>query len=205
MMIEQQAVRRSRIKLVILFAIFLIPVIAAYIIHKHPEWQPKGTINHGVLYKPSVRIKPFSLLTEAGKPYKLSDMTGKWSLIYIGGANCDKDCRVTLIKARDARWAQGTEATRIKYYYLLTADRYNGDKAKLHKAFPEMVMLHGDPGQREALLQQFKHSKTQEVGKANRLYLVDPAGMLMMQYPYGFRHIGLMEDLKYLLKWSQIG
>lgn len=205
MMNEEQAIRRSRLKLGLLFAVFLLPVIAAYIVHKHPAWQPKGTINHGVLYKPSVQLKPFTLQTRTGKAYNLDKLRGKWALIYIGGADCDKACQVTLIKARDARWAQGTEATRIKYYYLLTADKFDGDTAQLRKAFPELIMLHGDAKQRTALIQQFRVDKNQKPGSDNRLYLVDPAGMLMLQYPYGFKHIGLMEDLKYLLKWSQIG
>lgn len=204
-MIDEKAIRRSRIKLGLLFAVFLVPLLAAYIIKHNPKWQPKGTINHGVLYKPSIQLKPFTLLTQSNKDYKLDDLRGKWSLIYIGGSDCDKACRETLIKARDARWAQGVEATRIKYYYLLTTKKFDGDIAALHKAFPELVMLHGSADQRDALFQQFQAVKADFPGKDNRLYLVDPAGMLMMQYPYGFRHIGLMEDLKYLLKWSQIG
>lgn len=204
-MIDEKAIRRSRIKLVVLFAVFLLPLLAAYYVKNHPEWQPKGTVNHGVLYKPSVQLKAFTLLTQSNKPYTLNDLRGKWSLIYIGGAECDKACQETLIKARDARWAQGAEATRIKYYYLLSADKFDGDVAAVHKAFPALIMLHGDSAQREALFQQFQAVKAGYPGKDDRLYLVDPAGMLMMQYPYGFRHIGLMEDLKHLLKWSQIG
>lgn len=202
---DEKAVRRSRVKLILLFAVFLLPLLAAYIVKQHPGLLPRGTTNHGVLYKPSIKLKPFTMLTDSNKDYKLDDMRGKWSLIYIGGARCDKECRVTLIKARDARWAQGTEATRIKYYYLLTTDRFDGDAAALHKKFPDLIMLHASTPQREILLQQFQTAKVSSPGTDNRLYLVDPAGMLMMQYPYGFRHIGLMEDLKHLLKWSQIG
>lgn len=202
---EKQAILRARLKLALLFSVFLLPVIAAYIVHKYPQWQPKGTINHGDLVKPSVQLKPFKLLTQSNKPYDLDKLRGKWSLIYIGGSQCDKACQVTLLKARDARWAQGTEALRIKYYYLLTADKFTGDIVRLHKDFPELTLLHGNAEQREALIQQFRVNKTQQLGNDNQLYLVDPAGMFILHYPYGFRHIGLMEDLKYLLKWSQIG
>lgn len=197
---EKQAIRRARFKLGLLFAIFLIPVVAAYVIYYFPALRPKGTTNHGDLIKPSVQLKPFSLLTQDNKTYDLDKLRGKWSLIYIGGAQCDKACEVTLIKARDARWAQGTGATRISYYYVLTADKFSGDSAKLHKEFPELIILHGSAAQRASLIQQFHVDKNQQLGSDNRLYLVDPAGMLMLQYPYGFRHIGLMEDLKHLLK-----
>lgn len=202
---DKQAIRRSRIKLGLLFSVFLLPVIAAYIVHKNPQLLPKSTRNYGVLYKPTVKLQRFALHTQDDKAFTLDDMRGKWSLIYIGAASCDKACEETLIKARDARWAQGAEATRINYYYLLTADKFSGDQARLEKTYPGLVMLQGSAAQRDALIQQFHINASQQPGHDNRLYLVDPAGMLLMQYPYGFRHIGLMEDLKYLLKWSQIG
>lgn len=202
---EKQAVRRSQWKLILLAAVFVVPVLAAYIIYLNPQWIPKSTRNYGILFKPTVRLSGFTLLTQENRPFSLDNMRGKWSLIYIGSGNCDKSCEETLIKARDGRWAQGTEATRINYYYVLTTDKFNGDDAKLLKTYPGLIVLHGDAKQREQLIPQFRSNKTLEPGRDNRLYLVDPAGMLLMHYPFGFRHIGLMEDLKYLLKWSQIG
>jgi cytochrome oxidase Cu insertion factor (SCO1/SenC/PrrC family) len=202
---DKQAKRRAQIKLLSILLVFLLPVIAAYIIHKNPQWQPSSTKNFGVLVKPAVSLRPFSLRTAEGKTYTLDDMRGKWALIYIGGGHCDQDCLLTLTKARDGRFAQGTEATRINYYYVLTADKYAGDLAALKKEYPGLIMLQGDEKDRQALIAQFRIDKTQNPGSDNRLYLVDPAGTLLLHYPYGFRHIGLMEDLKYLLKWSQLG
>lgn len=203
---DKQAIRRSRIKLGLLFSVFLIPVIAAYIVHLYPGLMPKSTKNYGKLYKPTVSLHAFQLhVQDNNKDFALKDMQGKWSLIYIGGEQCDKACEETLIKARDARWAQGTEAPRIHYYYLVTADKFTGDMAKLKKEFPGLIMLEGTEAQRGPLIKQFAISASQQPGQDNRLYLVDPAGVLLMHYPYGFRHIGLMEDLKFLLKWSQIG
>lgn len=197
--------RRSQLKLILLLLVFLLPVIAAYVMYKNPQWQPAKTKNYGVLYKPAVSINKFTLRTQDDKAFTLDNLRGKWSLIYIGTGSCDKPCEETLIKARDARWAQGTEATRINYYYLLTVDNFTGDVAKLLKAYPGLIMLHGNAEQRNELIRQFRTNNTVQPGSDNRLYLVDPIGNIVMHYPYGFRHIGLMEDLKYLLKWSQIG
>ena len=191
--------------LILLLLVFLLPIVLAYVIHKNPQWQPGSTKNYGILYKPAINLGKFTLRTQDDKPFSLDDMRGKWSLIYIGTGSCDQACEETLIKARDARWAQGTEAPRINYYYLLTADTFSGDQAKLLKDFPGLIILHGSSGQRAPFISQFHASQNPQPGSDNRLYLVDPAGVLLMQYPFGFRHIGLMEDLKYLLKWSQIG
>lgn len=202
---EKHEISRSRRKLLLLLMVFILPVLAAYVIHKNPQWQPKSTRNYGVLYKPAVSLRNFTLLTQDNKPFTLETLRGKWSLIYIGADSCDQACQETLIKARDARWGQGTEATRINYYYIVTTDKFSGDIANLQKTYPGMIMLHAEAAQRSVFLQQFQINKTQQPGSDNRLYLVDPVGVLLMQYPFGFRHIGLMEDLKYLLKWSQIG
>lgn len=203
---DKKAIRRARIKLGLLFSVFLIPVVAAYIVHLYPSLMPKSTKNYGKLYKPTVTLQNFELHNKQdNKDFALKDMQSKWSLIYIGGEHCDKACEETLIKARDARWAQGMGATRIHYYYLVDADKFSGDMSNLKKEFPGLIVLEGTQAQRASLIKQFAISSSQQPGKDNRLYLVDPAGVLLMYYPYGFRHIGLMEDLKFLLKWSQIG
>jgi cytochrome oxidase Cu insertion factor (SCO1/SenC/PrrC family) len=204
-MSTKQEQLRSRAKLIILISIFILPIVAAYILHKKPEWQPKSTKNFGVLYKPTVKLNGFSLQTQDNKAFTLADMQGKWSLVYIGGGNCDQQCQQTLIKARDARLAQGTEATRINYYYIVAADRFTDDVQTLSKQHHSLVLLQGTAEQRNAVIQQFRIDKTHQPGGDNRLYLVDPAGMVFLYYPFGFEHVGLMEDLRHLLKWSQIG
>lgn len=204
-MTEKREIRRSQLKLVVLLLVFLLPVVIAYIMHLNPQWLPKATKNNGVLFKPAVSLHEFTLRTQADKPFTLADMRGKWSLIYIGGASCDKACQETLFKARDSRWAQGTEALRVNYYYLVAADKFSGDQAALVKADPGLIMLHGDAAQRNPVIQQFRVDQKQQPGTDNRLYLVDPNGNILLHYPYGFKDIGLMEDLKHLLKWSQIG
>lgn len=201
----KQETLRSRAKLIILILIFVMPIVAAYILHKNPEWQPKSTKNFGVLYKPTVKLNGFSLQTQESKTFTLADMQGKWSLVYIGAASCDDQCQATLIKARDARLAQGTEATRINYYYIVAADRFTDDVQILSKQHHSLIMLQGTSEQRNAVIQQFRIDKAHQPGSDNRLYLVDPAGMVFLHYPFGFEHVGLMEDLRHLLKWSQIG
>ena len=204
-MTDKQEIRRSQRKLVVLLLVFLLPVIIAFVMHLNPQWLPKSTKNNGMLFSPVVSLHNFMLRTQADKPFSLADMRGKWSLVYIGGTSCDKACQETLFKARDSRWAQGTEALRVNYYYLVAADKFSGDLAALMKANPGLIMLHGGATQRDPLIQQFRIDQKQQLGSDNRLYLVDPNGNILLHYPYGFKDIGLMEDLKHLLKWSQIG
>jgi cytochrome oxidase Cu insertion factor (SCO1/SenC/PrrC family) len=204
-MSETTQQRRSQLKLILLLLVFLLPVILAYVMHLNPQWLPKSTKNYGEMYTPVVSLNKFILRTQADKTFSLDDLRGKWSLVYIGAQSCDTACQQTLFKARDSRWAQGTEALRVNYYYLVTADKFTGDQAGLLKANPGLIMLHGEAAQRDGVIQQFRFDKAQQPGTDNQLYVVDPNGNILLHYPYGFKDIGLMEDLKHLLKWSQIG
>lgn len=203
---KQIAIRkRSRLALVMLVLIFVMPVVLAFLFYMNPQWQPAGTKNYGTLFKPAVSLNEFSLQTGQAETFSLEDMRGKWSLVYIGGNTCAEACRETLYKAGAARIAQGVEAGRISYYYLLASDKFDGDIDSLYKNYPRLVMLQGNPQQREALIRQFAIRPDHVPGQDDRLYLVDPLGNLILHYPSGFRDIWLMEDLKHLLKWSQIG
>jgi len=108
-------------------------------------------------------------------------------------------------RVRDGRLAQGGEGNRINYYYIVNADSFDEDQAAMSRVYPRLVLLKDNKQQRDRVLRQFRIGKDHVVGSDNRLYLVDPAGNLLMHYPQGFKDLGLMEDLKHLLKWSQIG
>lgn len=203
--IQQKAQQRSRWSLILLFSLYLLPVIFAYVAYKDPQWQPSSTKNNGILFNPVVTLSHFDLHTLDGKQLSIEQLRGKWSLIYVGGQTCDELCKQTLLKGRNGRIAQGGEGNRINYFYIVNADSFDEDQSAMSKAYPRLVLLKGDKLQRASVLNQFKIGKDHIVGSDYRLYLVDPAGNLLMHYPKGFRDLGLMEDLKHLLKWSQIG
>ena len=206
-MSDQQLAKRKRARLTLVFLVlvFIMPVALAFLFYLKPQWQPAGTKNFGTLYNPPVVLNEFMLQASGGENFTLEQLRGKWSLVYIGGATCELPCREAIYKASAARIAQGVEAGRINYYYLLAADRFDGDLDDLYKDYPKLVMLRGESAQREALLSQFVINPQHAPGQDDRLYLIDPLGNLIMHYPAGFRDIGLMEDLKHLLKWSQVG
>jgi cytochrome oxidase Cu insertion factor (SCO1/SenC/PrrC family) len=197
--------KRSRLTLIFLVLVFIMPVALAFLFYLNPQWQPAGTKNFGTLYNSPVSLGEFTLQTRQGETFTREQLRGKWSLIYIGGSTCEQACREALYKAGAARIAQGTEAGRINVYYLLATEHFAGDIQTLQKDYPRLIMLRGTAGQRETLIRQFAISADHMPGSDNRLYLVDPPGNLILHYPSGFRDIGLMEDLKHLLKWSQVG
>ena len=198
---DNKARQRSRISLIVLIAIFLVPIIMAYIVHKNPSLQPGSTKNHGILYKPAVALDTFSFVTLDSKTFTAEQLRGKWWLIYIGKGSCEAICQETLLKAKNGIIAQGGEGIRVRYTYITTGEKHT-DVEALKKQYPGILLLNTDE---KSTLAKFKIDAQHRVGSDDRLYLVDPAANLLMHYPAGFRDLGLMEDLKHLLKWSQIG
>lgn len=145
------------------------------------------------------------LQTEAGKNYKFSDMNKTWVMVYIGKADCDKICADVLYKMRQSRLAQRGEHLRIKRLYISTSGKAKPSLLKVLKDHPGLEVVSGKMTEINSVIEQFKLENKATAKTANRLYLVDPFGNLMMSYESDFDAKGLIKDVELLLKISRIG
>jgi cytochrome oxidase Cu insertion factor (SCO1/SenC/PrrC family) len=196
---EQKKVqKRSRTSIVILLLVFIAPWLFALFFYMNPQFQP-GPKNKGILYKPVINLNKFNFVSVEGNPFTLEELLGKWTLIYIGGAECAAMCQETLLKARNGIIAQGKEGTRVRYIYISLEQRF-AQLESLKNKYAGLILLTAANEAGLDSLSMFRAGNDGQVGKDDRLYLVDPAGNLLMHYPAGFKDLGLMEDLKHLLK-----
>ena len=197
---------KGRQQLVLLIAFFVMPVIIAVIMYNTvPEGGPVDTKNHGDLVNPARPLTDVTLQLASGKDYKFSDMNKTWVMIYIGGADCDKICADVLYKMRQSRLAQRGEHLRIKRVYISTEGKAKASLLKVLKDHPGLEVVSGSSNNINSVLKQFKITNEDEVKSAQRLYLVDPFGNLMMSYEKDFNAKGLIKDMTLLLKVSRIG
>ncbi len=197
---------KGRQQLVLLIAFFVAPIIIAVIMYNNvPEGGPSETKNHGDLVVPARPLTDVTLKLESGKNYMFSDMNKTWVMIYIGGAGCDKICADVLYKMRQSRLAQRGEHLRIKRLYISTSGKAKDSLLKVLKDHPGLEVVHGETAAINSVLKQFKLENKAAAKSANRLYLVDPFGNLMMSYEKGFDAVGLIKDMTLLLKVSRIG
>ena len=200
-MIDQtHPLRRSRQTLVLLGAMFFAPFIAAWVIyHYFPELRPTGRTNYGELIVPAKPLPVFSLEDGEGKP--LPDLfIGKWSLVYLGAASCEMDCRERIVLLRQVRLALGKDLSRVQRVYIAPdADAQRAAAASLAQDHPGLHILvdSGAEGQRAADF--FKATNT------HALYLVDPNGNWLMFYAGNIEPKPMLGDLKKLLRLSNIG
>lgn len=196
--------RRARLKLLLLAAVFVAPVAAAYLIY-YSGWQVFGTRVHGELLEPARPISDVRLRTLSGKPAALADLKGKWSLVYFGPAECLGLCRDNLYKMQQVHLAQGREAGRIQRVYIVT------DKAAVDLLrytvldYPGTTVLLPERGALSQLERDFRVAAGSPLEGLNRVYIVDPLGNLVLSYGADTNPTGIRKDLSRLLRASQVG
>ena len=189
--------RRGRQLLVILAAIFLLPVFAAFLLYYGKLWRPAGSASKGALIEPARPLAVSGLKQADGAPAGGDLLTGKWSIVYIGDGACDADCRTALVFARQSRLALNNEMTRVQRIFLATGNCCAREYFAAEQ--PGLIALDASSPEARALLAQFP------ADHRNSLYIVDPHGNLMMRHDAAHTSKDLLTDLKKLLKLSHIG
>lgn len=197
-------INKAQGKLLALAAVFVVPVAVAYMLVDDMSGSHSSfsTRNHGELISPVKPLQDVAMHTLQGRDFVLSDLRGKWVMVYIGPANCNEECKQTLYKLRQGRLAQGGEYRRIERVYIVTDGKAGPELAALHKEDSGLGILLPETGNKDKLLGQFG---LESMAGNSGAYLVDPLGNLMMHYPDGFKAKGLAKDMALLLKASYVG
>jgi hypothetical protein len=189
--------RRGRRLLLILAAIFLLPVAVSFALYYGKLWRPAGSASKGELITPARPIEAAGLKNPDGSAAGPDALKNKWTLVYVGDGSCDEACRTALVFARQTRLALNNEMTRVQRVFLATgnccATGYFGSEQ------PGLIALDASAPEAQALLAQFPGDRP------HSLYIVDPLGNLMMRHDAAHTSKDLLTDLKKLLKLSHIG
>lgn len=148
---------------------------ALYYLAHDAGWMK--TTNNGEFVNPPMTVE---LLKPTGAEFKTNE---KWWLWYAA-PKCDTQCTKTMHNLRSVHVLLNRESTRVARA-MLTDD---GSVGELSPEEQEKVVLLRRPEQlREGV------------------YIVDPIGNLVFRYPVDAAPKPVLEDLKKLLKLSQIG
>ncbi|MFV1972669.1 MAG: SCO family protein [Thiohalobacterales bacterium] len=203
---RQRGFLSSRQAFVLLALIFLAPAFVAWVMHHSGEegWRPGGLTNKGMLVHPA---RPLDLPADImiGNESVNDYLQGLWTLVYIGDADCDAVCNENLYKMRQIRIAQNENMNRVQRLFMVTGEAIpEALTALLEKDYPDMDVLPVSPVQEAQFAPYFLIDDAPMQG-AERVYIIDPLGNLMMYYPQGADPGGMLKDLKKLLKYSKIG
>ncbi len=179
---------RSRRMLLLLVAMFFLPIAAAFVLYYGTGWRPAGGSNHGELLQPIRQL-----------PADAAPLLGKWTLFYVGDGSCGEDCRHALWVARQ---------TRLSVNRDMQAD-WSGAVRHTQLLRPGLPQqgTRGDPGVRHWRVRAEKPAAGPAAARRSRQRLVhrDPLGNIVMRFDARVDPHGLLDDLKKLLKLSHIG
>jgi hypothetical protein len=185
--------RSFRINLVLIFAVFAVPLIAAYL--SFYVWPPQSRLNYGELIEPKT-LPDVPLVDAQGKEFPPSKLRGKWIMLTVDSADCGEACNHKLYLMRQIRISMTKEMNRIERVMLLRG----GAKLppELAAKYPGMHVLTGTI---DALLQTLGP----EANVNDYIFLIDPVGQIMMRYVKNPDPAGIRRDLSRLLSVSQVG
>jgi cytochrome oxidase Cu insertion factor (SCO1/SenC/PrrC family) len=210
LILDPQAQAKSRKRLIIIFALFFVPLLLATVWMQMVKagggaW---GNTSNGELINPAVPLTDFTLI-ERGQdaPFELDEVRGQWTILYVpsvDGANvCDAACQETLIQIRQARLALNHRMERVQRVLLL--DQTNVLSAEVLAEQVGVRIVGGDENSVAQLVDQITAAQSGMDAKQNLIFLIDPLGNLMMRYTSDQLPKPLYKDLKHLLKVSRIG
>jgi hypothetical protein len=183
--------------------------LSFYLYYGHASWHPGGRVNAGNLIVPPRPLPSLALPLQSSGETASDFLRRKWTLLYVQQGACAERCRTSLYETRQVRLALDRDMDRVQRVFIADGDCC--DFQFLHEQHPDLIAVRMSPAAAPllALLPQHGGAGNASAGgngaDAERLYLIDPLGNLMMSYTPETKPKGMLEDMKRLLRFSHIG
>ena len=190
--------------------IFVLPFTVAATLHLlnvHPESHSYGTL----ITPPHALLIPV-LQDVTGKDIKPQQWLKIWSIVMIDTAGCAEACQQQVHLLKQVQTSLDKDSKRVQR--VLLAPTIKAETAfALQKQYPDLILLAGVDAKSSQFMAEFDETKNttkktpEETATQSKscVYLVDPLGNLMMNYPEDMNPKGMQTDLKKLLKNSWAG
>lgn len=185
--------------------ICLFPIIGAWwLLQGIQEGGEFATRNYGELIVPARPLKETTLKTLEGRDLTVSELKGKWTLVVFGPATCGKTCQRNLYETRQIRLATGEDMRRVQRLWV-TNDLGSFNKREwLESEHPDLLTA-SEGEVKTGFVSQFILPEVPDPLAAQRVYIVDPIGNLVISYPPEETPKHILKDLNRLLRASHIG
>lgn len=189
-----------RVKLLAFIGIFLAPFIGGWMALYVFEVRPVSG-NYGTLVQPVKSLNWPVLESTKGDQYE-NGLGRKWSFVMFSDGVCAELCQSNLYYMRQLRTLLGRDTPRISNVFISSRPIDEELKA-FFVDYPNFIVIEAIG--EEALFEQFQIEGEDAVGTSPKLYLIDPDQNYMMHYPAENDQHKILEDIRKLIKLSQIG
>ncbi|MDH0749356.1 hypothetical protein N5D61_23805 [Pseudomonas sp. GD03842] len=178
--------RRGRLQLMLVLLVALGPMLLATAMYRLQFWVPEGRSYHGEL------IGNGESRSELG----VQSDEKRWQMLVTAPDECDADCQQLVYLARQVQIGLGRDASRATHALAVAQPLVAEYDVSLAREYPQ---LH-----RYAL--DLKRYRRMAPGiELPQLWIVDPHGNLVLRYGAEVDGRDLLNDLRRLLKLSNIG
>ncbi len=190
---------RKRLTLIALMALFLSPVIAAWL------WTPDTFRNRGELIDPPRPLVNVQMISADGNNVDLATLFGRWTYVFFVEAGCDESCKQLADAIERVRLSQGKNEKRVRLMVVTLNPDSLSSLEEIRLIMPKIIVLGVSASKKKQLLRQFILQGGESVPQSGSVFLVDPMGNLMMNYPVNTDPTDLRKDISRLLRASRIG
>ncbi|MGH8390532.1 MAG: hypothetical protein ACRESJ_34515 [Pseudomonas sp.] len=178
--------RKGRLQLLLILLGVIGPMILATGMYKLNFWVPEGRSYHGEL------IGNGQTRADIG----VQAQEDRWQLLVTAPKDCSVDCQQLVYLARQIQIGLGRDAGRASHALAAGQPLNNEYETKLSREYPQLQRYPMD-------LTTF--SKATGDHAAPQLWIIDPHGNLVLRYDPSVKGKDLLNDLRHLLKLSNIG
>ena len=178
--------RKGRLQLLLILLGVIGPMILATGMYKLQFWVPEGRSYHGELIGNGQ--------TRADLGVQVQE--DRWQMLVTAPKECSVDCQQLVYLARQIQIGLGRDASRASHALAAAQPLAADYEAKLTREYPQLQRYPMD-------LTTF--SKTTGDQAVPQLWIIDPHGNLVLRYDPTIKGKDLLNDLRHLLKLSNIG
>jgi hypothetical protein len=195
---QKAAQRRGRIRMLLIAAVFAMPVIASTLLfYMLPEYQPDDTTNYGQLQQPARPSEAVNLIPRGASEPDARLLHRIWSLVIFDDGACDALCNERLLMTRQMRLSLSDRRDRVQRVLVVPdAEAAEALESSLRLAHPDLRIVIDAGGSAADFFGEHP---------AGTLFLTDPLGNYLMRYAPDAEPKGLRKDIVRLLRASQIG
>jgi hypothetical protein len=151
-----------------------------------------GTTNQGHLVKPAVDARSIFPTNP--------DKAEKWKIVVAGGESCDAGCNQVILDTRSVHILMGKLVRRAERVYLADGEQLQQQEFDdLSLAHPHLTIRTEGLGEFKQML---KNTSADWDMADTRYFVVTPDAEVILYFTQDDDVMGLLEDMKHLLKYS---
>jgi protein SCO1 len=159
---------------------------------------------HGSVIDPPMPAPDFTLTNQASEKISLSDLQGKYILLFFGYTSCPDECPATMGVLKQVYYQLKDQADKIQVVFVTTDPDHDTRQAMgefLSRFDPSFIGLTGTQAELQPIWANYGVTVLDEgTTHSLRIYLIDPQGNITLTYPSASLSDDITADLNRLLK-----